>query len=74
MGETAQHLRLAPVVRLMRLGDIDEVLEVERLAFATPWSRAAFEAELGENVLARYLVLESGGRLVGYGGDRKSVV
>jgi ribosomal-protein-alanine N-acetyltransferase len=36
----------------MRLGDLDAVLEIERVSFATPWSREAFRHELERNRVA----------------------
>lgn len=56
------------VVRRMLLQDIDAVLRVEHRAFTAPWSRQAFLGELVDNRLARYIVLEYDGRIVGYGG------
>ncbi|EPZ44192.1 hypothetical protein N007_11755 [Alicyclobacillus acidoterrestris ATCC 49025] len=56
------------VIRRMLLQDLDQVLQVERRAFTAPWSRAAFLGELVENKLARYVVAELDGRVVGYGG------
>ncbi|QDR79583.1 ribosomal protein S18-alanine N-acetyltransferase [Sporomusa termitida] len=55
-------------LRRMQKGDIDEVLIIEQEAFATPWSRAAFEEEIGNNDLAHYLVMTDDSRIVGYGG------
>ena len=55
-------LALAP----MALDDLDEVLDIERLSFKTPWSRAAFRYEITQNRVARCLVIRLGGRLVGY--------
>ncbi len=55
-------------VRSMQTGDIDEVLLIEQAAFATPWSRAAFEEEINNNDLAHYLVITDGSHIVGYGG------
>jgi ribosomal-protein-alanine N-acetyltransferase len=52
----------------MQLEDIDAVLVVEKQAFTTPWSRTAFEEELGNNDLAHYLVVTDNGRIAGYGG------
>jgi [ribosomal protein S18]-alanine N-acetyltransferase len=40
----------------MRIGDIPQVHEIERLSFATPWPAHAFEQELRGNRLARYVV------------------
>jgi ribosomal-protein-alanine N-acetyltransferase len=52
----------------MRLSDLDEVLETEKLCFPTPWTRRAFVSELSENVYAHYIVARSHGQLVGYAG------
>lgn len=56
------------IVRKMIEDDIDAVLEIEKEAFTTPWSRESFLAEIKENLLAYYLVAEVEGNLVGYGG------
>ncbi|WP_368780804.1 ribosomal protein S18-alanine N-acetyltransferase [Alicyclobacillus fastidiosus] len=56
------------VIRRMLLQDLDDVLHVEHRAFTAPWSRAAFLGELVENRLARYVVAELDGRVIGYGG------
>ena len=53
---------LAPMV----LDDLDEVLEIERASFPTPWSRGAFRYELTQNRVARSLVLRVERQLVGY--------
>ena len=47
---------------------IDEVMEVEKKSFSTPWSREAFEKEVRENQLALYFVAELEGSVVGYCG------
>ncbi|HEY7527355.1 MAG TPA: ribosomal protein S18-alanine N-acetyltransferase [Candidatus Limnocylindria bacterium] len=56
----------------MRVADIPQVHEVERLSFATPWPPHAFEQELRGNRLARYVVARTtvGGeeRVVGFAG------
>ncbi|HMM19991.1 MAG TPA: ribosomal protein S18-alanine N-acetyltransferase [Selenomonadales bacterium] len=67
MGKTTGHLPVGKV-RPMGPADIDAVLAVEEASFLTPWSRAAFEAEMGDNELARYLVMEADGAVVGYAG------
>lgn len=56
------------IVREMNENDIDEVLDIERESFTTPWSREAFVLEITENQLARYVVAEKNGKIVGYGG------
>lgn len=67
MGETPG-LQPTLNIRAMDLADVDEVLKVEKVSFATPWSRAAFVAEIGDNDLACYLVAEADGQVVGYAG------
>jgi ribosomal-protein-alanine N-acetyltransferase len=56
----------------MRLGDIVQVHEIERLSFSSPWPTYAFEQELRANRLARYVVARaaepSGERVVGFAG------
>ncbi|HZK00872.1 MAG TPA: ribosomal protein S18-alanine N-acetyltransferase [Tissierellaceae bacterium] len=56
------------VIRAMDEEDIDEIVEIEKECFPTPWSRDAFLTEIRENNLAVYLVAELYGRVVGYGG------
>ena len=55
-------------VRLMTLADLDGVMAVEIDSFSVPWSRSAFEEELTQNNLARYIVAVSDDRIVGYAG------
>jgi [ribosomal protein S18]-alanine N-acetyltransferase len=55
-------------IRRMNLQDIDQVLQVEKRSFTAPWSRQAFMTELIDNHLARYVVAEYNGRIVGYAG------
>ena len=43
-------------VEPMRLQDIPEVLEIERLSFPTPWPARAYRYEVGQNRLAHYFV------------------
>ena len=44
------------ILRPMTLGDIPEVMEIEQEAFPTMWPRTAFQREIEQNRLARYLV------------------
>jgi ribosomal-protein-alanine N-acetyltransferase len=44
------------VVEPMELGDIPEVVEIERLAFPTPWPARAYRYEVSQNRLAHYFV------------------
>lgn len=55
-------------VRKMEEKDIDKIIEIEKEAFSTPWSKASFLAEIRDNLLAYYLVAEMDGKVVGYGG------
>ena len=57
-----------PQLDVMKLGDVDEVLAIERESFLTPWSRFAFLSELLENERAVYLVARCNGRVAGYVG------
>lgn len=43
----------------MKLEDLNDVLEIEVLAFTTPWSRNSFLYELLENERALYLVAKN---------------
>lgn len=53
----------------MKLEDLNEVLEIEVLAFSTPWSRNSFLYELLENERAFYLTAKNEyGRIMGYVG------
>jgi ribosomal-protein-alanine N-acetyltransferase len=56
------------VIRRMEMKDLDDIEEVEKLSFPTPWSRASFINELKKNVFARYFVVEHENRVIGYGG------
>ncbi len=67
MGEAAE-LPFALNIRAMEMADIDAVLKVEEASFISPWSRAAFVAEVGDNDLACYLVAEADGQVIGYAG------
>ncbi|SDZ50313.1 ribosomal-protein-alanine N-acetyltransferase [Evansella caseinilytica] len=53
-------------IRLMELDDLDQVMEVEKDAFTSPWSRAAFVNEITTNQFAYYFVAIMGNRIIGY--------
>ncbi len=57
-----------PVIRFMRLKDVDAVAAIEKETFARPWSRESFRQEVTRNVAARYLVAEEDGEILGYAG------
>lgn len=55
-------------VREMTLDDLDTILEIENTCFAAPWTRNSFEDEIRNNHLAKYLIIQYDGQIVGYGG------
>ena len=57
-----------PVIRFMRLKDVDAVAAIEKDTFARPWSRESFRQELTRNAAARYVVAEENGDVIGYAG------
>lgn len=57
-----------PVIRKMVEEDIDKLLEIEKLCFATPWTRDSFLHELYENPYAVYYVMELDDKIIGYCG------
>ena len=57
-----------PVIRPMRLKDVDEIADIEEATFARPWSRESIRKEKTRNAAARYLVAEENGRVIGYAG------
>lgn len=58
-----------PVLILpMTPDDVDDVVEIEKLSFSTPWSRSALLGELRYPNKTVYLVARVGGRIVGYVG------
>ena len=57
-----------PVIRFMRLKDVDQVAGIEEATFARPWSRESFRQELTRNAVARYLVADEDEQILGYAG------
>ncbi|MDD4753636.1 MAG: ribosomal protein S18-alanine N-acetyltransferase, partial [Desulfitobacteriaceae bacterium] len=47
---------------------LDQVLEIERVSFPTPWSRESFLGELLQNALAYYFACFRDNMLIGYAG------
>jgi len=52
-----QTTALRYVVRPMDLGDISQVMEIEKVSFPSVWPSTAFKREIQHNRLARYLVV-----------------
>lgn len=64
MKEKQMHVRIVP----MNGDHLDEVAELERICFSTPWSRNMLAEEL-DNLLSAFLVaLDDNDRVVGYAG------
>jgi [ribosomal protein S18]-alanine N-acetyltransferase len=57
-------LRDQPQLAVMTVGDLDEVLEIERAVYTHPWTRGNFIDSLNAGYHCR--TYRSGGRLVGY--------
>lgn len=47
---------------------LDQVLQIERVSFPTPWSRQSFLNEIHNNDFAHYFACMTDGLLVGYAG------
>jgi [ribosomal protein S18]-alanine N-acetyltransferase len=54
--------------RHMREDDIEQIVNIETLSFATPWSRESFFNELNKNQFATYVVMEDDEKIIGYCG------
>lgn len=67
-AETEYEKKQKIELRKMSPDDIDEVYEIEKMSFVTPWSRESFEMEMFNNNMARYVVAEVDGKVVAYGG------
>lgn len=58
-----------PFIRPIREEDVDSIHEIETLCFAMPWSKESILHDVKENVVARWLVLDSGeGDVLAYAG------
>lgn len=55
-------------VEVMTMKDLDEVMEVERQCFTTPWSRYSFICELKDNQFSHYIIAKHMGKIIGYAG------
>lgn len=55
-------------IRRMGPQDVPQVAQLEVATFTMPWSQADFEYEMKGNPVARYLVLERDGALLGFAG------
>ncbi|MFA5577538.1 MAG: ribosomal protein S18-alanine N-acetyltransferase [Tissierellaceae bacterium] len=55
-------------IRRMEERDLDRIMEIEEDSFTSPWPKNSFLLEITSNQLARYIVAELDGLVVGYGG------
>ena len=55
-------------IRRMSIQDAPEAARLEASSFSMPWTLADFEYEMRSNPVARYVVAEQGGRLLGFAG------
>lgn len=62
--------QLPPTLSMMHPADAPEVMAVEQLAYSPGWPATAFERELTQNGMARYIVLRDAGtgRIDGFAG------
>lgn len=55
-------------IRRMAAVDLPAVAAIEQACLAMPWTLAMFESELTQNKVARYLVAEQAGHVIGFAG------
>jgi ribosomal-protein-alanine N-acetyltransferase len=55
-------------IEKMTLEHLDEVMEIEKLSYTTPWSREAFVTEVQDNDFAKYFVALQHSVVIGYAG------
>ena len=56
------------LIRRMTAEDLEQVWAIERDSFAHPWSLEDYRREVEENRVARYLVAEEDGAVLGFAG------
>jgi len=56
------------MIRNMTVEDLDQVMSLELACFSVPWTKESFENELTKNLLAKYILIEEDGEIIGYGG------
>lgn len=58
---------MSGLIRQATRADIDAIYRIEKASFSVPWSKESFLNDMG-NAVARYLVLEEEGNILGYAG------
>lgn len=56
------------IISDMKLENIDDVVNIEKVSFKSPWSKDSFVMEIQNNKCARYRVILKGGNVIAYGG------
>jgi len=56
------------IVRSMNINDLDEIVNIEKDLYKSPWNEKQFKYELEENEFSYIFVLENEGVIVGYYG------
>ncbi|MFD2046473.1 ribosomal protein S18-alanine N-acetyltransferase [Ornithinibacillus salinisoli] len=56
------------MIRKMEISDINDVMEVEKKSFSSPWTEEIFNQELVENKHAHYFVMLIEKKVIGYVG------
>ncbi|HCT62476.1 MAG TPA: ribosomal-protein-alanine N-acetyltransferase [Erysipelotrichaceae bacterium] len=54
------------MIQRMEVGDLDRIVDLERLCFSSPWSKDDFLYELNENPFGYYVVLKVENRILAY--------
>ncbi len=65
MGKCAETLFEFVAIRIMDGMDLEDILEIERLSFISPWTKGMFEDTL-DSPVAKNFVLEKDKRVIGY--------
>lgn len=65
MGNTAETRFDDVTIRTMEQADLEDILEIERLSFISPWTRGMFEETICSPI-AKNLVLEKDNKVIGY--------
>src|SRR5699024_5771611 len=55
-------------IRPMEIGDVDQVIEVDKASFSTSWTPDIFYQEISENEYAHYYIVETEEEVIGYAG------
>ena len=59
---------MSGLIRRATVSDIDAIHAIEIQSFSVPWSKESFRSDLENTKVARYLVLEEEGEIIGYAG------